>query len=437
MNKIFSKCLIALVGVTLSLSANAMIDLELTQGVLASVPLAVTQFQGGEVKAPGNQTLNEIVNNDLQNSGEFRVVNQGETATNNDAAQVTRLRQLGADYVLSGSVRGLVGDRYQVHFVLQSLLDGKADPNSSVLLDGNFTAPTRALRSLAHRISDEVYQKLTGVRGVFSTKIAYVLVEPLGGDKTRYQLIVADADGFRPQTLLTSYQPIMSPSWSPDARKLAYVSFEGHHANVFLQDVASGQRDLVSHAPGINGAPAFSPDGTKLALVLSVTGNPQIYLLNLRTHQLRQITNDWSIDTEPSFSADGSSLLFTSNRDGTPQIYQYSFSTGAIQRVTFDGNYNARASFTSNGQTIVLMHRGDDEFGIARFDLESGKMQSLVQGGMDESPSVSPNGKMIIYATQYSGRGVLAQVSTDGRIKLRLPSQEGAVQEPAWSPFIN
>jgi len=408
----------------------AIVDLELTQGVAASIPLAVVPFAGANVSVPGNQTITQVISNDLQNSGEFRVVNQPAAAAsaNSDIAQ---WRAQGADYVVTGSITA-VGDKgYSVAFQVRSAFNAA----SGVLLQQTFTASTQTLRRLAHHISDEIYKKLIGSQGIFSTKIAYIIVQRRN-NTSQYKLEVADADGFGAQTLLSSSEPIMSPTWTPNGRELAYVSFEGHRAAIYMQNLATAQRRLVSAVPGINGAPAFSPDGTKLALVLSKSGNPNIYLLNLSNNQLQPITHDWSIDTEPSFSRDGSSILFTSNRDGGPQIYRYSIPTGTINRVTYTGDYNARASFAQNGQSIVVMHRDGGSFGIARMDLANGQLQTLVKSGMDESPSLAPNGKMIIYATKFGGQGVLAQVSVDGRIKLRLPAREGSVQEPAWSPFL-
>lgn len=423
-------------------SSYAALDLELTQGMTAAIPIAVVSFAGPKTLASGNQTITQVVTNDLQNSGQFRVTGETDQAQHDQDPQHINYaywRKQGVNDVVMGAIHPLAGNRYQVAVTLIGVFNSAANSQSaqSILLSQSFQVGATGLRNLAHHISDVIYQKLTGVRGVFATKIAYILVQrPLNKPAT-YTLEVADADGFNPQALLVSSQPIMSPTWSPDGKHLAYVSFEGHRAAVYCQDLATGQRQLISAAPGINGAPAFSPDGKQLALVLTKTGNPKIYIINLATQQLREITFGWSIDTEPAWAPDGKSLLFTSNRDGTPQIYDYSFMTGKITRVTYTGNYSARASFMPDEQSIVMMHRQDNMFGIARQDLTSSQVQILVQTGNDESPSLAPNGKMVIYATEYGGQGVLAQVSTDGRIKLRLPAREGSVREPAWSPFLN
>lgn len=416
----------------------ALLQLELTQGVSSAIPVAVVPFANSEtVMAPGGQTVPQIIQNDLQNSGEIRVLGPdglGQNPQTLSAIDYNYWRQQKMDNVLIGTVTAQSGGRYQVNINLVSTYP--ANSASNILLSQSFTTTQAGLRQLAHHISDLVYQKLTGVPGVFSTKAAYVLVQRFANQPARYSLEVSDIDGFAPRSLLVSKEPIMSPAWSPDGKKLAYVSFENHRAAIYLQNVASGARQQVSDAPGINGAPAFSPDGKELALVLTKTGDPNIYLLNLATRQAKILIKDWSIDTEPSYSADGKSLLFTSNRDGGPQIYRYDFGSGATTRLTYDGDYNAHAEFLPDQQGLVMMHRTDGQFAIARQDLSSGRVWVLTQAGQDESPSLAPNGKMVMYATQYGGRGVLAQVSTNGQIKLRLPAREGSVQEPAWSPFL-
>lgn len=415
--------------------ANGALDLELTQGVASAIPIAIMSFIGTPFPVSGNQTIPEVITNDLQKSGQFRVM-----ALNNSSQALESVQQVNLNYgywrkrkvnaVVVGAIRAVGIDHYQVVFTLVNVFD-----SDNILLSESFNVGTQDLRSLAHHISDRIYQKLTGVEGIFSTRIAYILVQRFPDKSPKYTLEIADSDGFNPQPLLVSHMPIMSPTWSPDGKRIAYVSFERQHPAIYIQNLATGQRQQISNFPGINGAPAFSPDGTRLALVLTKTSNPNIYVLNLMTKQLCKITNDWAIDTEPAWSPDGKTLLFTSNRDGTPQIYRYSFSNGRITRLTYCGDYNARASFLPDGKSIVMMHRENNLFGIAYQDLITGQLQILIQSGADESPSLAPNGKMVIYATEYRDQGVLAQVSIDGQVKLRLPSRGGRVQEPAWSPF--
>ncbi|MFW0039536.1 MAG: Tol-Pal system beta propeller repeat protein TolB [Coxiella endosymbiont of Dermacentor silvarum] len=413
----------------------AALDLELTKGMISTIPIAITPFAGQSVSISGDETILQVIKNDLQQSGQFRVIEP------NHLVQTPKsLQQINYHYwqkqkvnaVIIGAIRPSGMNRHQVTFTLVNVFD-----SHNVLLSDSFNVKTQNLRSLAHHISDLIYQKMTGVRGIFSTRIAYVFVQHFPDKSSTYTLEVADADGFNPQPLLVSHMPIMSLTWSPDGEKIAYVSFEEQHAIIYVQNLITGQRQSISHSPGINGAPAFSPDGTHLALVLTKTGNPNIYVLNLVTKQLIEITNDWAIDTEPAWSPDGKTLLFTSNRGGTPQIYKYSFSNNAVTRLTYRGDYNARASFLPNGKSIIMMHQENGLFGIAYEDLTTWQLRILTQSGTDESPSLAPNGKMIIYATQYRSQGVLAQVSIDGQIKLRLPSRNGIVQEPAWSPFLN
>lgn len=416
-------------------TSYGVLDLRLTRGITTSVPIAIMPFAGLQVLAPGDQTISQTIKNDLQNSGQFRVLGPDNLDQN-----TTLLQQIDYSYwhkkkvnaLVVGTIHSLRTRQYRVAFTLVNIFD-----SNNVLLSASFDVSAKDLRNLAHRISNLIYQQLTGVRGVFSTKIAYVLVHSVDSSTAKYILEIADVDGFNPQPLLVSDMPIMSPAWSPDGTKIVYVSFEGNHAAVYLQDLTVGQRQCLSNVPGINGAPAFSPDGKQLAIVLSKTGNPKIYILNLVTLCLHEITQGWSIDTEPSWSPDGKSLLFTSNRDGTPQIYDYSFTNGTISRVTYRGDYNARASFFPDAKSIIMMHRENGLFGIASQDLTTGQLRILTESGTDESPSLAPNGKMAIYATEYAGHGVLAQISINGQIKLcLLPAPNGNVQEPAWSPFF-
>lgn len=424
------KIVFCLMGLMIQSSALAMIDLELTQGVARSVPVAMSLFDGDQPTLLGHQNLTQVVINDLQNSGQIRVVSKDAGAAE-DAATVAK----NADYTVAGAIHCLLS-RCTVTASLRLLQSADAAKAWSLIFSRQYSAAQTDLRSLAHTISDDIYQKITGIKGVFNTKIAYVLKMTRSASDTQYRLMVSDQDGYHPTVLLQSDQPIMSPAWSRDGSRLAYVSFQGGRSGIYIYNFADQKQARISDAPGINGAPAFSPSGDRLALVLSTSGNPKIHLLDLATQKTQALTHGWSIDTEPVFMPDGQSLIFTSNRDGSPQLYQYFLKDEQINRLTYTGSYNARADLTPDGKAMVYMHRQADAYGIARTDFSTGQVNVLINHGQDESPSVAPNGHMVVYATTYAGRGVLGQVSIDGRVHLRLPAQEGSVQEPAWSPYI-
>ncbi|MBS0350846.1 MAG: Tol-Pal system beta propeller repeat protein TolB [Proteobacteria bacterium] len=399
-------------------SAQAELYMELNQGMNQAIPIAISPLTGPVAMASGNETLDAIIRHDLNNSGQFLM-----TAANS------------ADYQLQGSISEQGPNQYSVTFELKRAFNTPVG-GSPLLFKKVFQVKHLELRQLAHTVSDSIYEQLCGVHGIFNTKIAYILKQWPKGSAPLYALEVADYDGFNPQTLLVSPSPLMSPTWSPDGHQIAYVSFENNHAAIYLQNLDTGQRRLITSFEGINGAPAFSPDGAKMAVVLTKTDNPKIYVVNLNTLSNEQITDGYSIDTEPLWSADGRSLIFTSDRDGAPQIYRYVFATGQISRLTYQGNYNAKASLSADNKTMIIMHRENGVFGIAKQDLQTGELQILANSGLEESPSLAPNGKMVLYATQYQGRGVLALVSIDGRTKVRLPARAGTLQEPAWSPYL-
>lgn len=347
-----------------------------------------------------------------------------------EAAQVNfrDWRLVNVDSLVIGKVSPL-GAGYVVQFQLFDVFRGVQLAGYSVRSDAD------GLRRAAHQIADIIYETLTGEPGAFNTRIAYVTVEQLAGGKQRYTLEVADSDGFDPKVIVQSPQPLMSPSWASDGNRLAYVSFENQRSQIWVQDLSSGKREMITSFPGINGAPAWSPSGNELALTLSKDGNPDIYVLELPGKRLRRLTDNLGIDTEPAWAPDGRSLYFTSDRGGSPQIYRVAAGGGRAERVSFEGSYNARASVAPDGKSLALVTGGNNRFQIAVLNLANGAMQVVTNGRLDESPSFAPNGRMIIYATRDKGRGVLAAVSIDGRVQQRFSAREGDAREPAWSPL--
>ncbi len=431
---------IYLLLIMFSSSIFASVDLELTQGIKSTQPVAIIPF-GGNASSTNLLDIAAIVNADLQMSGQFRLLDRAkmlEKPQSSDQVNSKTWETLGIDNLVVGSVKPSLDGRYQINFQLLDILGSKkagANAKPSILLSKEFLVSPQGMRKLGHHISDLVYEKLTGEKGIFSTHIVYVVVEKKNNIPSRYRLEMADMDGFDPRNLMVSYEPIMSPAWSPDGKKIAYVSFEKNHAGIYLQDIATGKRRLVTDYPGINGAPSWSPDGTKLAFVLSKAGTPSIYTLDLGTNDLVQRTNGGSIDTEPNWSPDGKSIIFTSSRSGGPQIYRIDLATGSTQRVTYDGNYNASGAFTPDGKNIILLHQVAGAYNIAIANLQTGKIDILTETGRDQTPSVAPNGNMVIFATKTAGRQVLGMVSTDANVKLHLPAREGDIRDPDWSPF--
>lgn len=421
----------------------AAMDLELTQGTQGTIPIAIASFAGNNTSS-ALLDIAAIVRADLRRSGRFQVLDETKSFENPATAQEVNLKNwqaVGVNNLSIGSIKEASDGRYQIKFQLLDVYGGKKGQNqelnttNTVLVTKEFMAPSQSMRQLAHHISDIIYEKLTGNKGVFSTHIAYVVVEKQNNKPTRYHLEVADYDGYNPRNIFVSPQPIMSPSWSPDGKQIAYVSFEKAHAGIYVQDISSGNRRLLTDYPGINGAPAWSADGKKLALVLSKEGSPNIYTLDVATGNLVQRTTGTNLDTEPSWSPDSNTLIFTSNRSGGPQIYKVDLNSGNISRVTFEGNYNTSGSYTPDGKSIVFLHMEGGVYGIALQNLQSGKMEILTNTGRDQSPSVAPNGNMVLFATRAGGHQVLSMVSTDTHIQSRLPARQGDVREPDWSPL--
>jgi TolB protein len=409
--------------------AQAQLRLDITQGVRDAVPIAVVPF-GGQAEG-GAGDVAAVIANDLQLSGRFKPLDRRDLVTRPTRGADVRFedwRLLKSDFLVIGHVAP-DGNGLGVDFELFNVQTGQR------LLTQRLVTTERGLRATAHRISDLVFERLTGIRGAFSTRVAYVSVDGRPPSQ-RYRLIVADADGFGPRTITESALPIMSPAWSPDGQDLAYVSFEGRASAIYVQRLATGERRRVSARAGINGAPAWSPDGRKLALTLSRDGNLDLYMLDLATQGLTRLTTDSAIDTEPEWSRDGASLYFTSDRAGNAQVYRIAAAAGEEpQRLTFTNGYNARPRMSPDGGSLALVTLDRGGFRIATFDLKTRNVHVLTDGQQDEAPSFAPNGATIIYATRAGAKGTLAMVSADGRFQQRLSSDTGDVREPVWSPF--
>jgi len=425
----------ALVGAALGVlgltaPAQARLTIEVTGGVEAAQPIAVVPF-GVSAGLITKDDVAAVISADLVRTGKFRALPTRDMMSMPSTAAEVDLRDwslLNINSLVIGRVEQ-EGSGYRVSYTLFDVFGGKE------IASGNLSTTAGGLRLTAHRIADQIFEKLTGQPGVAATRIAYITSSGRGNSQT-VTLRVADADGTNPQTIVSSNDPLMSPAWSPDGRRLAYVSFENRRAAIYLQDLASGSRDLVASYPGINGSPAFAPDGQRLALTLSKDGNANIYVLNLQTRELTQVTDHFAIDTEPAWSPDGTQLIFTSDRGGSPQIYRMAAAGGPAERISAEGDYNARASYAPDGKSVTMVSRVNDQFRIAVLDLERGLTKVLSQGDLDESPSFAPNGSMVIYATIQDGRGVLATAAVDGGGSQRLSQDTGEVREPAWSPMM-
>ncbi|WP_194288803.1 Tol-Pal system beta propeller repeat protein TolB [Pseudomonas helleri] len=405
-----------------------------TSGSDRATPIAVVPFgwQGGTVLP---DDIAEIVGNDLRNSGYYSPIPKQNMISQPTQASEVIFRDwkaLGAQYVMVGNIVP-AGGRLQVQYALFNV------STEQPVLTGSVSGTIEQLRDMAHYISDQSFEKLTGIRGAFSTRLLYVTAERASVNNTRYTLQRSDYDGARAVTLLQSREPILSPRFAPDGKRIAYVSFEQKRPRIFVQNIDTGHREQVTNFEGLNGAPAWSPDGSKLAFVLSKDGNPDIYVMNMASRQITRVTNGPGINTEPFWGKDGSTIYFTSDRGGKPQVYKTTIGSGAAQRVTFIGNYNANPKLSADEKTLVMIHRQDGftNFRVAAQDLERGSVKILTDTNLDESATVAPNGTMVIYATRQQGRGVLMLVSINGRVRLPLPTAQGEVREPSWSPYLN
>ncbi|NNE04121.1 MAG: Tol-Pal system beta propeller repeat protein TolB [Xanthomonadales bacterium] len=426
--------LLLLVLLLCPLGASAKLEIEIIKGNASALPIAVVPFQWRASGYPPITPVTEVVAQDLYRSGLFAPLDEEDMVdrpVDEESIRFGTWRLLKTDYIVIGSVRDAPdGNGYDIAYQLFDV------HTQERMLSQITSVGLGDLRFGAHRVADAIYEKLTGVPGAFSTRIAYVSATDSNTGGQHYELVVADADGFNPQSVVGSPEPLLSPNWSPDGQRLAYVSFEKGNSAIYVQQVSTGARELVSSGKGINGAPAFSPDGRYLALTLSRTGNPEIHVRDMTTGAMRQLTNHWAIDTEPAWSPDGKFIYYTSDRGGKPQIYRVAAEGGTATRITLQGEYNARASVAPDGRSIAVAHGRGNEYRIGVWDLETERMRILTPGVLDESPSFAPNGSMILYATREGDRGVLSAVSADGNVRQRLILSEGDVREPAWSPVI-
>lgn len=409
-------------------TAHAELTVDITKGTEGGIPISIVPFSQTGL---GNENLAHIISTDLESSGRFTPLSESqmpEKPVPPDAVNFPIWQSAGQDHVVVGRVvQGTGGSAYEVEYILFDAIRG------TQLLSERIRFKASEARHTAHRIADSIYKQLIGETGIFNTRIAYVTASGTGKSR-EYQLRIADADGEDAKTVINSSEPIMSPSWSPDGKRIAYVSFEDGASAVFVQNLAMGDRKKVSNTPGINGAPAWSPDGNRLALTLSRDGSPDIYVLDPGTGSLRRITHDESIETEAAWTPDGHSLVVTSDRGGKPQLYLVSISGGEPQRLTYDGEYNARGKFSPDGGNLAMVHGDGGGYRIAVMDMSSRSLKVLTRGRLDESPSFSPNGRFILYTRKDGGNEQLAVVTTDGQVHRNLPVRGGDVRGASWSP---
>jgi len=410
--------------------APAVLKIDITEGFEGALPIAVIPFQWIGSNKIVNGDVSAIVVSDLARSGKFSPVAEKDLIARPQTLEDVHYktwRVAGMDHIVIGSVTLRPDGLYQVQFRLIDILKAKQ------VLGYSFSASNETLRTVSHQISDYIFTHITGLPGAFSTRIAYVTSHRDAKGNTS-QLQVSDTDGYNPQTLLTSDEPIMSPAWSPDGSELAYVSFEGAQAEIFTHNIRTGVRKSRSKFSGLNGSPAWSPDGKKLAITLSKEGNPDIYILNLSDNKLQRVTDHWSIDTEAAWMPDGKSIVFTSSRSGKPQLYKQSVTVNSKpERLTYEGAYNASASVSADGKYIAYVHGEGNVFRIAILELETKSSRILTDGPLDESPEFAPNNSMILFASQEKQQAVLSAVSVDGRQKQRLAFSDGEVREPSWA----
>ena len=413
-------------------SALADITVEITKGGVARTPVAVVPFGWSGQSADMPLDIAEVIAADLQRSGRFAPIaeeNMLQKPTTGAELDFDDWSFVKAEAVVVGRVTQTGDNAYSVSFQLFDVF------RQEQLVGYRIPASRGTMRIVAHRAADMIYEKLTGIKGVFATKVAFITAEQRQEGRT-YRLVVADQDGANETVILQSSDPLMSPAWSPDSRRLAYVSFENDRSSVWVQTLRTGNRIQVSNKPGINGAPSFSPDGRQLVLTLGgIDGNLDIHVLDLSTRQTRRLTTHRAIDTEGSWSPDGRYIYFTSDRSGGPQVYRVPAAGGTAERVTFEGSYNARPRLSPDGKRLAMVHLDRGNYRIAVMNVKSKELLVVSAGQQDESPSFAPNSDTLIYATRQARNGVLETVTADGLIRQRVSSGQGDVREPVWSPF--
>jgi TolB protein len=439
MRSVFVTLILTVYSLPFAAGSQDELSIQITQGVDNPIPVAVVPFSW-EGSGVLSEDVAQIVINDLEQVGEFRALSRSNMLSMPSEEQEVFFndwRVLAQDYLLVGKIDRAPGSQLvQVQYEL-------FDINRELKLAGEvLTGSVTQLRDIGHEISNVVYEQVTGTRGAFTTQILYIVAEYESPEVVSYRLEKADYDGRRAQVLLESEEPIMSPSWSPNGEDVAYVSFETDLPRIYIQNIATGQRRQITNYPNINSSPVWSPDGNMLAMVLSKDGSPDIYVQDLRSNELMRLTDHPAIDTEPSWTPDGSAIVFMSDRTGQPQIYQMELGAPSyqVERLTYDCFQCLKAQYLPDGVNLVHVRREtrqDPNYQIAIANIETLRVITLTDTALDESPSIAPNGSMIMYATKFAGRGVLDAVSIDGRVKFRLPSSEGDVREPSWSPFFD
>lgn len=421
--------LLGLGGLLVAPTATAALIIEISEGYENALPIAVIPLQ---VQGEISQDIGAIVEHNLRRSGRFKPLTAAQMPqqpANFEQIDFADWRMINIDHLIFGSVKEVSKGRYDISLHLVDVLR-----KTQVVASAWQQVSANQLRKIAHQFSDKVYEEMTGIKGAFDTKLAYVTLIEQNQERI-YTLEVSDSDGYNPKPILRSKMPIMSPAWSPDGRQLAYVSFESGRSNVVLQNLSDGKREILAQFPGINSAPAWSPDGKNLSMTLSKDGNADIYIMNLQTRKLQKITRHWAIETESAWSPDGKDIYFNSDRRGQPQIFKVNLNSRIIERISFEGRYNSNPKVSPDGRYVAMVHNNGG-FNIGLLDTYNQKFQVLTDSFLSESPSFAPNSDMLVYAMNRGGKGQLAVVSKDGRSSQILRVKEGQVREPAWGPFL-